>query len=256
MKHLAPLTLGLLLLATACKKPLEEMADYYPSVRTESVTLRPDGTVLVVDRLLSEWDAPFEYAGFCVDTTGRPEMLDAQAIATVSGDRFEAAYGGFDPYTTYYFRAWATNEHSYSYGNVLWLDSIAAVPVDPPCTPTNNTANLGTGTPAQTYYPIEAPEEYMNVWSFKANTSAHFFTYRFGGSMSTGIYTTTTSSDPAPGQARISFISGFSSGVLAAGSPVYMEQLTPTSWRITVCQAPWTSGSATFYFNTRFTVSA
>jgi len=256
MKHITLTALAFAVLTQACKKPLDEMADYYPTVRTESVTLMPNGTVKVVGRILSEGDAPVEYVGFCADTTAKPEMLDGQAIAELNGDQFTAIYSGFDPYATYYFRSWATNEHGYSYGNVLSLDSIAAVPVEPPCMPANNTASIGTGTPAQTYYPIEAPEEYFNVWSFQANTNAHFITYRFGGGMGTGIYTTTTNTDPAPGYARISFVSGFYNAVLSAGSSVYMEQLSPTSWRITVCQAPWTTGSSTFYFNTRFTVNS
>ncbi|MBL7982447.1 MAG: hypothetical protein JNL52_11640 [Flavobacteriales bacterium] len=256
MKQFTFTAIALALLTQACKKPLDEMADYYPTVRTESVTLLPNGTVKVVGRILSEGDAPIDYAGICVDTVAKPDMLAGQAVAELNGDQFTVIYSGFDPYDTYYFRSWATNEHGYSYGNVLSLDSIAAVPVVPPCTSTNNTANIGTSTGTQTYYPIAAPEQYMGVWSFQANTNSNNITYRFGGSMSTGVYTTTTNTDPAPGQARISFVSGFYNAVLAAGSSVYMEQLSATSWRITVCQAPWSTGTSTFYFNTRFTVNS
>lgn len=254
MKRSVLLPLSIMILGSfGCKKALDDVMDYYPTVRTESVTANDDGSVTVVGRIVSEGDSPIGTAGFCASQSPVPEMLDAQAIADVQGGIFSATYTGLDPYGTYYFRAWATNDAGYSYGGVLMIDSVTAVPVDPPCTPTANTATLGAGFPTQTYYPIEAMDLNSDFdYTFQANTSSHFITYTFGNALTTGVRTTTAYSDPDPGEVRVSFISGFTSGALSAGSDVYIQQLTPTTWEITICQAPWLYSSSTYYFTTRF----
>jgi hypothetical protein len=237
---------------TACEKPLPDARAYYPTVITESVTPQPDGSVVAVGRISDQGHTAIVAAGFCVNTNPLPEMLDAQALANVDGDRFRVVYDGFSSTGTYYFRAWATNESGYSYGDVLSLTDIQAQPVVPPCTPPLGQASPGGGLMTQSYYPISAPTESMGDWVFEANTSAHFFDYRFGSALGTGIYTTTTSMSPAPGTVYISFVSGFTSGVLQAGHEVYVNELTPTSWQITICQAPW--GSGPYYLTTKFNV--
>ena len=88
MKHFSLAAIALVLLTQSCKKPLDDMADYYPIVRTESVALLPNGTVKVVGRILTEGDAPIDYAGFCVDTVAKPDMLVGQAVAELNGDQF------------------------------------------------------------------------------------------------------------------------------------------------------------------------
>lgn len=237
-----------------CEKPLDDVMDYYPRVVTESVTVQPDGSVVAVGRITSEGDSPLEAVGFCASTSPNPEMLDAQGLGTVNGDRFTVVYDGFSTVGTYYFRAFATNGSGYSYGNVLSISDIEAEPITPPCTPTLNSVVLGGGLMPESYYPgqIGTPEEYLGEWTFTANTSAHHFTYLFGSALETRTYTTTTNSHPGTGQVRISFYSGFTSGALQNGSTVYVNQLSPTEWELTVCQAPWGTGDKKL--TTRFRV--
>jgi hypothetical protein len=250
-KRFALLPIAALLL-NACEKPLGDVMDYYPTVITESVTPQSDGSVVAVGRIVTEGATPIVAAGFCASTSPVPGMLDAQGIGAVQGDRFTVVYDGFATTGTYYFRAWATNDNGYSYGNVLSLSNIEVEPVTPPCTPALDYASPGGGLATESYYPIDAPEWSIDAWVFTANTSAHFFTYRFGSALATGIYTTTTNISPADEHVRVSFISGFTGGVVQAGHAVYVNQLTPTSWEITICDGPW--GSGPYYLDTRFQV--
>jgi hypothetical protein len=253
MLRLVPFALLLSIAFTGCKKALSDVKDYYPEVRTASVSVNTDGSVTVAGEIVSEGDAPLDYAGACVSTSPVPTMEDGQVISAVAGDRFTATYTAFDPYTRYYFRTWAINKYGYSYGNVIALDSIAAQPVNAPCSLAVNSIDLGSGFPTETYSVVNAPEGYLGVYSFTAYSNANNMTYRFGGALHTGIYTTTQYNDPSPGEVRVSFFSGFINASLSAGTPVYVTQLSPDSWAITICQAPWAYNANTYYLNTSFT---
>jgi len=241
----------------ACEKPLDDVKDYYPRVTTESATVQPDGSVVVVGRVTYTGPTDIEAVGFCASTAPMPEMLESQALANLEGDRFTATYSGFATVGTYYFRSFATNGSGYSYGDVIAVSDIEAEPVVPTCTPALNSIAPGGGLLPETYYPssISSPEQTFDGWEITANSSAHNLTYLFGSALTTRIYTTTTSTDPAAGQVRISFFSGFTSAALYSGSPVYVNQLSPTQWEITVCLAPW-GASSNQKLTTRFRVSS
>lgn len=252
-----PLALAALsTLSWGCRKPLNDVMDYYPKVVTESVEVRPDGTVEAVGRITAAGATDLVAAGFCVSTSPTPVMTDNQGIGTVSGDRFTVVYGNFSTTGTYYFRSWATNEDGYTYGNTVAVSDITPVPVEPPCTPTLDLVVLGGGLNNESYYPgqISSPSAQMGIWQVTANTSAHHFTYRFGTALGTRVYTTTTAMDPGPGQVSIGFISGFTSGTILAGAEVHVVQLTTAQWEVTVCQAPW--GTGTRMLTTRFRINA
>ena len=250
-RQLAPL-IALAILYSGCKKALLEVEDYFPKVRTETVTANPDGSVTVTGVIVSQGASPVDVAGFCSSGSPLPIMTDNQAIAQVSGDHFSVTYSGLAPYTTYYFRSWATNEHGYSYGDPLRIDSVMAVPVTPPFTPEMNTISPGGGLQEDYYYPLQAMEQNPGVYELRAQGGYISMRYYFGTPLQTGVYTTQNSVNPGPGQMKLVFYSGTITAGLNNGSPVYVNQLTPTSWEVTICYAPWSLGSGTAYFTTRF----
>lgn len=255
MRDLFFVTLAFLLF-TGCEKPLKDVMDYYPKVVTESVTVQADGSVRCVGRISFTGATDIVAAGFCASTQPIPQMLDLQGLAEINGDRFEVVYENFPTTGTYYFRAFATNDDGYSYGNVLSLSDITAEPITPPCTPPLNNVVLGGGLNPENYYPgqIFTVQQTMGNYQFQANTSAHNFTYRFGSELRTRTFTTTSSTDPEPGQVRIGFFSGITSGSMLPGNTVYVNEITPTQWEITVCSVPW--GSNGRNLTTHFRVSA
>ena len=239
---------------SSCSKALKNVEDYYPVVNTVSATVLQNGNVEVKGQIVSEGASPIEYAGFCMGESPSPGMLSNQMISSdIQGNEFTATYAGFDPYKRYYFRSWATNDNGYSYGNTIYLDSIQATPVVAPCTLAANTINIGGSQPTETYSSVQAPSQSMSEWAFQAYSNSTSVNFTFGSQLTTGVFTTTTNSSPAPGEVFIGFYSGFISSALNNGSSVYVNQLTPSSWEITICNAPWNYNSSTFYFNTRFT---
>lgn len=252
----ALVTAMVFLFSGSCRKALPDVSDYFPDVRTVSATVQTDGTVLVEGEIVSEGDAPVEYTGFCCGTMNEPQLLNRQLISTsVSGTHFTAVYSGFSIDSTYYFRSWATNDYGYVYGDIIVLDSIVATPVVAPCSLPMNSVNTGGSTPTYTYYDVTQPTQYMGIWEFDAESSSgpsvHF---EFGSGLTTGIYTTTINTSPGSGEVYVSFINGFTSGALNSGSNVYVNTIGPGTYEVTICNAPWTYNSSTFYFRTRLTV--
>jgi hypothetical protein len=184
-RYFIPIVLVILVAFTGCKKALSDVKDYYPEVRTESVTVNTDGSVSVVGVIVSEGDAPIDYAGTCVSTSPTPSMEEGQSFGEVVGGRFTTTYTAFDPYATYYFRSWAINDYGYSYGNVLALDSISAQPVNAPCSLAVNSIDLGSGFPTETYYSVNAPDGYLGVYSFTASSKPGKYTSPFSPVSST-----------------------------------------------------------------------
>ena len=238
-----------------CTKVEKNVMDYYPSVKTVSAIVLQDGSVEVKGEIISDGTTPIKYAGFCLDTIGMPGMLNFQALAPViQGNTFSVVYSGFDRYTRYYFRSWAANGFGYSYGNVIYLDSIKATPLIPPCSPGMNTINIGGGNPTQSYYSVGIPTLGASTWDFQAQSSSNTINFKFGSSPVTRIYTTTTSTSPSSNEVNVSFYSGFISGTLSNGSSIYVNQTGPASWEMTICNAPWIyNGGSTFTLITKFT---
>lgn len=113
--------LGLVIFFSSCNKQLDDPLDYLPKIELVSAIEQPDGTVLVTGKVISEGEAPLEYVGFCMDTTDQPNMLYNQKFAD---ENFSAVYSGFKANTTYYFRAWATNDFGYVYSNTISLEGL------------------------------------------------------------------------------------------------------------------------------------
>ncbi|HSH64718.1 MAG TPA: hypothetical protein VLB84_02740 [Bacteroidia bacterium] len=241
----------------SCRKPLKNVEDYFPVVKTTSALIQEDGSVLVTAEIISPGKAKgtfIHYAGFCVQASAEPTMLNGQVIAKLDGNVFSAIYPSylFNVDSTYYFRTWATNEYGYSYGETIRLDSIYPKPVVPTCTLTMSTLDVGSGSGSDKYYTIDMPDNYSingSTW----NSSS--ISMRFGSEIATGKYTTTTEySSPGYKKVFVSFTKSMISETLLAGSTVYINKMG-TKYEVTICKAPWkyNGGSTTFELNTRFT---
>lgn len=247
--------IALLTLNNSCRKALKDVNDYFPKVKTVSAVVELDGTVTLTAEIESKGEAKnavIENVGFCVSTNAEPKMLEGQVISSTDGTTFTATMPvtQFSVDSTYYFRSWATNNYGYAYGDIIALDSIIATPVTAPCTLPNYSVNMGGGTGTFYYYNITAPDTY-NYFS-AATSSGPTVNFQFGSALTTGVFHTTTDPSPLSGEVYVSFYSGFISGALANGSNVYVNRLSATSHEITICAAPWTYSSSTFYFNTHF----
>ena len=246
----------ILFLNNACRKPLKEVDDYFPVIKTVSAVVQDDGSVLVTGEVESEGkakDAVIRYVGFCVSTGAEPKMLEKQLIAELSGSHFTGVYPAslFSVDSLYYFRTWGTNRYGYSYGNSIALDSIIAVPVTPPCNLAMNMVNIGGSQPTAYYDDIKGPSTDNSIVATSFNGPS--VTFEFGSALTTGVYQTTTNSSPVGKQVFVSFYYQFISGALNTGSKVYVKKINSTRYEISICEAPWNYNSSTFYFNTRLT---
>ena len=130
-------------LLSSCDLPLKNLEDYYPKVETVSAEILDDGSVGLHGRITSEGASSIEHVGFVYDTIVNPDLKKHQEPSGyIQNGSFKALVSGLKPYTKYYFRSFAINDHGYVYGEVISLDSIMAAPVDAPCSPTMNTATL------------------------------------------------------------------------------------------------------------------
>jgi hypothetical protein len=248
-------TLAMFFVSGSCRKALNNVNDYFPKIKTVSAVIQTDGSVKIIGDVQSigmAKNSVMDQVGFCVSTSAEPKMLDNQLIATLDGSTFTKNYPVtmFSVDSVYYFRSWATNNYGYVYGDIIRVDSIIATPVIAPCTLASNSVNIGGGNPTYYYSTVGAPDTY---YYFSASTgSGPSVNFQFGSPLTTGVFHTTTNTSPSFGEVFVSFYSGFISGALADGSNVYVNMISASTYEITICSAPWTYSSSTFYFNTHF----
>lgn len=243
----------LIFLNSACKKPLKDVNDYFPVVKTVAAIVQPDGSVLLTGEVESSGktkDAAIRYVGFCVSTVTEPKMLDRQLIAELSGTKFTATYSGslFNVDSIYHFRSWGSNRYGYAYGNSIALDSIIAEPVTPPCNLPNNMINIGASQPTAYYDAISGPDTDYSIVATSFNGPS--VTFKFATALTTGVFQTTTDPTPTGKQVNVSFYYQFISGALNAGSKVFVKKMNATGFEITICEAPWVYNTSTLYLNT------
>ncbi len=254
---------GILFSTTTCRKALKDPEDYYPEVQTISATVTPEGGVEVLADIVDNGETEIAYAGFCMDTVSVPEMLDNQQMADeISGERFKTTYiRNYDPAKTYYFRSWAANDKGFSYGNVVSITNIRATPISAPCTLNVNSSNIGLhsapGTgPAGSMYHVTPVSYYSTPWGIYASgidALAGNLSLTFGSALKTKVFTT-TKGFPSGDNVSIEVESGFTSGSVNDGYKVYVNQLDPGKYEITICNAKWTIDNSTYSteLNARF----
>lgn len=243
----------LLLLLSSCAVPKKDPDDYYPELETESAVVLQDGSVRVTGRVVNNGGSPIEYAGFCMDTLSTPTLSDNQLLAmSITDDRFTAIYDNIEPYKRYFFRSWAGNAAGYAYGSIIYLDSISATPVTPPCSPTLNTMELAPGNPPDNVWQVSQPVEGFNEWTFTAKAGGYWYDFTLGSKPKTGIYTV-GSSIYGPKAATVVIHGGFITGNVISGELVYINQISSSKWEITLCSASWlVNGTSTSALTGKF----
>gem|GEM_PF-1308637 len=247
----------ILLLATlfafaTCKKVESNVANYYPTVKTLSVTRQSDGSAIVVGQVTSSGDKPILYAGFCMDTVPVPDMITNQIITdTLTNNTFTARFSSFNPLKRYYFRAWVANDNGYAVGNVVFADSIAPTAASIPCSMPANKLYL-TSTPgvdSETYISISSIPSGTSQPSLYANTNSHSITLNFNNYPVTQTYKTASSLFPN-GNSDVGIM--VDSYVVDGGANVYVKQITPTTFEITICSAHISMSSGSYTLSTKF----
>jgi hypothetical protein len=243
----------LMILLSSCAFPKKDADEYYPEVRTVSAEVQSDGSILVTGEIVRPGGSPVEFTGFCMDTLPNPSLSSNQKLSTsINNNTFTVSYTSYEAFKRYYFRAWAANETGYSFGETIYLDSITAPVVTPPCTPTLNTIDPGAGLFQQNVWSVSSPVEYFNEWTFTANASNVNLEFTFGEKPRTGIYSV-LNGVVSPNHVSIQVVGSFFTGHLFDGELVYVNQLNASKWEITLCSAKWsTSGTIPSYLSGKF----
>jgi hypothetical protein len=231
-----------------CKKALKDVNDYYPVVETVSATINDDGSVLVEGQIKSNGEAPVDLLGFCMSKEPFPSMEENQINEPkIIGNRFSGVYKDLDLDTRYYFRTWANNSFGYTYGNIIFLDSIKPAYIKPPCSPDLNTFILGSNG----VKPVANVFIYKNhVWEVQFFSSGIDFYLTFSEKPKTGIYKTTELKQPEKETAYLKVVSGIA-GVALEGQNIYVNRLPTGEFEISICSVEINYGF-TVYFTAKF----
>lgn len=101
----------LCVLLFACKPEAEK-----PTVVTLSIDDVTETTAKIVGEVVADGGAYVKERGVCWDTMSAPEILDNRIVVGTGLGIYSADVVGLEPNTTYYVRAYATNEKGTSYG--------------------------------------------------------------------------------------------------------------------------------------------
>lgn len=257
MKKIVSITIVIAaaLLFNGCVKAKKNVQDYFVKVKTVSAVVQDDGSVLVTGEIESEGEAAVENIGFSCGTTENHKLTSRQVDGSQNGNTFTAVFEDLSDDSTYYFKAFATNAYGYSRGNSISLSGITAAPVVPTCTLSTGYLNLGA-------FPAESNLNFLNfynslgVWEASGGTTFTSVNIRFLGQPKTKQYTTEANYTPSgPGYVFVSFNRGTISSSLNAGTPVYVNEISPGVFDVVICAGVWNYSSSTFQFKSHFTVS-
>lgn len=220
--------------------------DVLPTVVTQSVELQNGTTFLCRGKVTSYGNAGAVDYGFCASTNPEPQLGEHHVEGSLQGDYFTVSYNGLNTGSTYYFRAWATNDSGSVLGNVITYTP--AVANTPPCTPTVNSYIIGGVLPGNgTFGIVTGPQLHSGgTWQVVCNGSYADMYLVFNSAPVPGTYVTTNSTFPGPGQANVHFVAGSggpnTSGSVSAGNTLYVTAVGSNQLDFTVCSAPWGSG--------------
>ena len=127
MKKLSLFLIALAMILVSCKPEIEK-----PTVVTKSVGEVTETSVKVVGQVTADGGAEISERGVCWNTTAAPEVIDYRMKDVESGlGIYEVNVANLLPNTTYYVRAYATNEKGVSYGEEKTFTTLEVTPEEP-----------------------------------------------------------------------------------------------------------------------------
>lgn len=240
----------------SCEDSGVDVKEYSPKIVTKNIEVKQDGTVWVAYDLVSKGKDEIEWIGCSMDTVPNPSFQSNLNMATyIDGDTYYSVYNVniFDSTKTYYFKPFANNVYGLTFGQVMELKNIKAIPVEAPCT-----------LPLNTFEFLESERSIYSVTDIRFDGAYYEFqAYAFGMNMDVtflaaphnGIYETTHYEYPdKQNEVRISVNNSY---YVLANAKVYVNELDANTLEITVCDAQHTGGSfgGPYPFNLRVIVN-
>jgi hypothetical protein len=223
-----------LFVSFGCKKVLKDPLDYYPEVELVDVEVQSDGSVLVHGRVLSPGKykgSEIENVGFCMLKDEEPGMMDNQVEGYMDGNDFYGVIPQFliDDNSVHYFKAFATNDFGYTLSTAKAFDSLY-LDISAPCTLNDNYYNfLGT---SGVYDGVNetGTNDYM------ASHGNNRFYITFPTDIHAGVYQVNSYAD-LPNKVKCTAQGGGNQYPLQNGELVYVEKLSSTKYKVTICGA-------------------
>ncbi len=254
MKHKIFLSLfSLLIIFSSCKKVEKDVNDYLPVVKTVSAVMQSNGTVRVTGEIIYEGVTELHYAGFCADTAGSPEMMDNQLLSgsLLADNTFSVEYSDLTLYKKYYFRSFASNEYGYTYGDIIYIDSILPFDATPPCTITQNTYTYNSQTQTLTNVTTESFNTGENYRVIGGNGSSTL-KMEFYHPPVTGKYVTVVEPADLIGNNEC-VVYGLLAGIFSSysyadeGDTLYVTKNGEDEYSMTYCNFHFTYTTGSFY---------
>ena len=130
-----------LLIVTETPVPIE-----LPDVTTSQVTGITTTTATAGGEILSDGGSTITECGVCWSTEGEPTLEDDHATATATTGVFTVSLTELTQNTTYYIRAYATNEAGTGYGDVLTFTTEEEIVITAPTVTTSEVTEITTTT--------------------------------------------------------------------------------------------------------------
>lgn len=238
----------------SCEKVEKDVKSYSPKVETKNVEIKEDGTVLVSYDIVSNGLSELEWVGCSVDTVENPSVESMQKLASfIDGNTYYSVYSvqDFDVSKKYYFRPFANNLYGLSFGSNFELDSIVAPPVIVPCTLQANKFNF-QGATYQYYYTGHISSSGYRVVGNSSSADVYFDFYE---EPIEGVYTTISDLTPESRNEVSVRVVKFNTYYVLPDAKVYVRELDPITFEITICDGETEYGSGTSPFFTRLVFS-
>ena len=171
MKKLSLLLVALAMILTSCKPEAEK-----PTVVTKTVGEVTETTAKVVGQVTADGGAEVTERGVCWNTSGQPTVSDTYTMDGSNIGTYTSNMTNLEHNTTYYVRAYATNEVGTAYGEERTFKTLAAYS---PATGTSNGygyVDLGLSVKwATCNVGATSPEEYGDYFAWGRGKPRPYF---------------------------------------------------------------------------------
>ena len=126
MKRLSLFLIALVMILVSCKPNIEN-----PTVVTKSVKDITETSAKVVGQVAADGGAEVTERGICWSADGTPTIIDFRTVDGTGVGSFISNLSDLEPQTTYYVRAYATNEAGTGYGEEKTFTTLGDEPEEP-----------------------------------------------------------------------------------------------------------------------------